>query len=208
MATAKSYQQNGSEKGTVELPDQLFGCEVNESVMHQAVVAYLANQRQGTASSKQRGDVKGGGQKPFRQKGTGRARQGTSRSPIHRGGGVVFGPHPRDYRHAMPKKMRRLALRSALSSRAKDGSVAVIEAPNFSEPKTKQFAELLDNMDMGDAKILFVVDKPTPEVTKSARNIPGVKVATGGLLTTYEVLWADKVVVTHDALKAMEEVFK
>jgi large subunit ribosomal protein L4 len=205
--TAKCYLENGSEKGTIELPEYLFGCEVNAPVMHQAVVAYLANQRHGAAQTKERGDVRGGGKKPFRQKGTGRARAGTTRSPIYRGGGVVFGPHPRSYRQDLPKKVRRLALRSALSSRAKANAVSVIEEPKFSEPKTKKFAEILDNMNNG-GKTLFVMDKPVPEVLKSARNIPRVKVVIGGDLTTYDVLWADQVVMTEGALKVLEEVFK
>jgi large subunit ribosomal protein L4 len=208
MATAKCYEENGTEKGTVELPDKLFGCEANAPVMHQAVVAYLANQRHGAASTKERGDVKGGGQKPFRQKGTGRARAGTIRSPLHRGGGVVFGPHPRSYRQSLPKKVRRLALQSALSSQAKDGAVVVVDEPRFSEPKTKRFAELLDKMNIDDKKILFVMEKPTPEIVKSARNIQGVRITLGNMLTTYDVLWADKVILTQGALRVMEEVFK
>jgi len=208
MPTAKCYLENGSEKGTIELPDDLFACEVNSPVMHQAVVAYQANQRHGSASTKERGDVRGGGRKPFRQKGTGRARAGTIRSPIYRGGGVVFGPHPRSYRQTLPKKVRRLALRSALSSRAKDDAVSVIEEPRFSEPKTKKFVEILSNMNIGDGKVLFVVDKPTPEVLKSARNIKVVKVVLASSLTTYDVIWAEKVVLTEGALKVVEEVFK
>lgn len=208
MATAKCYGENGTEKGTIELPDNLFGCEVNEPVMHQAVVAYEANQRHGSASTKERGDVKGGGKKPFRQKGTGRARAGTTRSPIYRGGGVVFGPHPRSYRKELPKKVRRLALRSALSSRAKTDAVVVVDEPQFSEPKTKRFVEFLGGMNMSDEKVLFVMEKPTPEVVRSARNIQGVRIALGNMLTTYDVLWADKVVLTQEALKMMEEVFK
>ncbi len=208
MATAKSYEENGTEKGTVELPDKLFGCEINAPVMHQAVVAYLANQRHGAASTKERGDVRGGGRKPFRQKGTGRARAGTTRSPLYRGGGVVFGPHPRDYHQALPKKVRRLALRSALSSRAEDDAVIVVDEPRFEEPKTKQFVEFLGNMNINDKKILFVMEKPTPEVIKSAGNIQGVRITLGNMLTTYDVLWAEKVILTRGALKVMEEVFK
>ena len=208
MATAKCYEENGSERGTIELPDSLFGCEVNEPVMHQAVVAFLANQRHGAASTKERSNGRGGGRKPFRQKGTGRARAGTIRSPIYRGGGVVFGPHPRDYRQGLPKKVRRIALRSALSSRAKDGAVVVLDELRFSEPKTKRFAELLDSLDSRGGKILFVTDKPAPEVIKSARNIPGVRITLANLLTTYDVLWADRIILTQSALKLMEEVFK
>ena len=208
MASAKHYKNTGSEKGTVDLPGKLFDCEINESMMHQAVVAYLANQRHGAASTKERSDVRGGGRKPFRQKGTGRARAGTTRSPIHRGGGVVFGPHPRDYSLAMPKKMKRLAIRSSLSSRAKDGAVLVVDDLNFSEPKTKQFVDILKNMESYNQKVLFVLDKPHAEVIKSARNIPKVRVTQANTLNTYDVLWSDKVILTQSALKAVEEVFK
>lgn len=207
MATAKYYAENGTERGTTDLPAHLFDCEVNDPVIHQAVVAYLANQRHGASSSKGRSEVRGGGKKPFRQKGTGRARQGTSRSPILRGGGVVFGPHPRDYRQALPKKIKRLALRSSLSSRAKEGVVIVVDDVNYKVPKTSKFAEFLKNLGR-EGKCLFVMDKPNPAVAKSARNIPGVKVVLASMLTTYDVVWADNVILTQSALKVMEEVFK
>ena len=208
MITAKHYQQDGTEKGMQDLPSDLFECEVNTPVIHQAVVAYLANQRQGTAKTKGRSEVRGGGRKPFRQKGTGRARAGTIRSPIYRGGGVVFGPHPRDYRQALPKKVKRLALRSALSSRAQDGDILVVDDLAFSEPKTGQFAELLKRMDSYLKKVLFVLEKPDQKVIMSARNIPGVKVTLGSMLNTYEVIWADRIILTQGALKAMEEGVK
>lgn len=208
MITAKYYEQDGTEKGTQDLPSGLFECEINEPVVHQTVVAYLANQRQGTSSAKGRSNVRGGGRKPFRQKGTGRARAGTIRSPIYRGGGVVFGPHPRDYGQALPKKMKRLALRSTLSSRAKSGDIVVVGDLDYTEPKTKRFAELLKNMDSSDKKVLFVLDKTNPAVVRSAQNIPGVRVTLSNMLNAYEVLWADKVILTQSALsslKAMEE---
>jgi large subunit ribosomal protein L4 len=208
MATAKLFEKDGTEKGSAELPDSLFGCEVNEKVVHEAVTAYLANQRQGTASTKERSDVKGGGSKPYRQKGTGRARAGTIRSPIFRGGGVVFGPHPRDYRINLPKKIKRLALRSALSARAADGNVAVIADPEFNEPKTKAFAELLNRMERTSEKVLFVLGEPNEALVKSARNIPRVKVTLGRMLATYDVVWADRVILTESAVASMEEVFK
>ncbi|MFH1756029.1 MAG: 50S ribosomal protein L4, partial [Candidatus Latescibacterota bacterium] len=168
MATAKLYGKDGTEKGSAQLPDSLFGCEVNEKVVHETVLAYLANQRQGTASTKERSDVKGGGKKPYRQKGTGRARAGTTRSPIFRGGGTVFGPHPRSYRINMPKKMRRLALRSALSARAQENNILVISELDFSEPKTKMFASVLNNMNSAGQKVLFVMSEPNDAVVKSA----------------------------------------
>ncbi len=208
MATAKLFEKDGTEKGSAELPDSLFGCKVNEHAIHEAVVAYLANQRQGSASSKGRSDVAGGGSKPYRQKGTGRARAGTIRSPIFRGGGVVFGPHPRDYRIDLPKKVKRLALRSALSARANEGNVLVIADLDYTEPKTKVFASLLDNMESRDSKILFVLDKTNTAVIKSARNIPDVKIVLGNMLSAYDVVWADKIVLTESAIRVMEEVFK
>jgi large subunit ribosomal protein L4 len=206
MTTAKKYSNDGTETGSQELPASLFGCEVNEHVIHEAVVAYLANQRQGNASTKERSDVRGGGRKPFRQKGTGRARAGTIRSPIYRGGGVVFGPHPRNYRIELPKRIKRRALLSALSSRADDGSVSVIADLDYTEPKTKNFASLLNNMDAAKNKVLFVMDKTNLAVVKSARNIPYVKVTLGNMVTTYDVVWADKIILTEGALAQMEEV--
>jgi len=208
MITAKYYEQDGTEKGTRDLPSSLFECEENKPVVHQAVVCYLANQRQGTASAKGRSDVRGGGRKPFRQKGTGRARAGTIRSPIYRGGGVVFGPHPRDYRQALPKKMKRLALRSTLSGRAKDGDIMVVGDLDYSEPKTKRFAELLKSLDSYDKKVLFVLEKTNSVVIKSARNIPKVRVMLDSMLNAYEVLWADKIILTQSALEAMEKGVK
>jgi large subunit ribosomal protein L4 len=208
MATAKLFEKDGTEKGSAELPDSLFACEVKEGIVHEAVVAYLANQRQGTASTKERSDVKGGGSKPYRQKGTGRARAGTTRSPIFRGGGVVFGPHPRNYRINLPKKVKRIALRSALSARAAEGNVSVISELDFSEPKTREFAAILKNMDRGNEKVLFVLAEPSEAIVKSARNIPRVKVVQGRMLATYDVVWADKVVITENAVKKIEEVFK
>ena len=205
MITAKHYQQDGMEKGTRDLPSGVFECEINESVVHQAVLAHLANQRQGTAKAKGRSDVRGGGKKPYRQKGTGRARAGTIRSPIWRGGGVVFGPHPREYRQAMPKKMRRLALCSSLSSKAKSGDIIVVDDLDYTEPKTKKFAGLLKGVDGYHKKILVVLDKSNPFVVKSARNISGVRVTLGRMLNAYEVLWADKIILTQSALQAMEE---
>ena len=207
MAKAKLYKQDGKEAGTHELPATLFDCEVNKPILHQAVVAHLANQRQGTASTKGRSDVKGGGRKPYRQKGTGRARAGTRRSPIWRGGGVVFGPHPREYRQSLPKKMKRQALRSALSGRARDGDILVVESLQYEEPKTKVFADFLKSVDSEAKKVLLVLDKPDTAVIKSARNVPGVKIMLGNMLNAYDVLWAEKIIMTQGAIQRMEEVF-
>ena len=207
MLTAIVYGDDGTEAGKMELPEKLFGREVNEHVIHEAVVAYLANQRQGTASTKERSDVKGGGRKPYRQKGTGRARAGTIRSPLFRGGGVVFGPHPRDYNRNLPRKVKRLALLSSLSSRAKDGDILVIKALEFNEPKTNRFAGILRNIDVADKKILVVIDEPNEATVKSARNIPGVKVSRANMVNPYHVMWADKILLTEGAINRMEEVF-
>jgi large subunit ribosomal protein L4 len=207
MLTAIVYGDDGTETGKMELPEKLFGREVNEHVIHEAVVAYLANQRQGTASTKERSDVRGGGRKPFRQKGTGRARQGTSRSPLHRGGGVVFGPHPRDYNKSLPKKLKRLALLSSLSSRAKGGDIIVIKALEFSEPKTSRFAGILRNIDVASKKILVVIDDPSEATIKSARNIAGIVVMRANMVNPYHIMWADKVLLTEGAITRMEEVF-
>ena len=208
MATAKCFAKDGTEKGNRELPAALFGCEVNEHLMYEAVRAYCANQRQGSASTKERADVRGGGKKPYRQKGTGRARAGTIRSPIWRGGGIVFGPHPRDYRIDLPKKIRRGALLSALSSRALDGDILVIDDVDLNEPKTKVFAEVLKGMNSYRKKVLFLLDSPKDAVVKSARNIPGVKVVLGKQVSVYDVMWADKIIITEPAIRNMEEVFR
>lgn len=207
MATAKVFEKDGTESGSRELPPALFGCDVKEHLLHEAVRSYLANQRQGSASTKERSDVRGGGSKPYRQKGTGRARAGTSRSPIWRGGGVVFGPHPRDYRIDLPKKIKRGALLSALSSRANDGDVMIISDLEFTEPKTKIFANILKSMDSYRKKTLLLIDTPKETVIKSARNIAGVKVILGRQVNVYDVLWADKIIITEPAIKNMEEVF-
>ncbi len=207
MATANLYEKDGKQSGTTDLPEKLFGHEVNAHVIHDAVVMYLANQRQGTASTKERSDVAGGGAKPYRQKGTGQARAGTIRSPIYRGGGVVFGPHPRDYTQKMTKKSKRLALVSSLSSRANDGDVLVIKELEFETPKTKQLAGILSGMEVTGKKTLMVLEKPDVATIKSANNIPRVKVVLANMVTTYDVMWADKILVTSDAVAKMEEVF-
>jgi large subunit ribosomal protein L4 len=208
MAKANVYDQNGSMAGSVDLPKSLFEAEVNEFVVHEVVVAYLANQRQGTVNTKERSDVRGGGKKPWRQKGTGRARAGTIRSPLWRGGGTVFGPHPRDHRLKVNRKVKRVALKSSLTARAADGDIMVIKAMEFSAPKTSAFAALLKSMEAYPRKkALVVVDKVDDATLKSARNIAGVRVTLASNVTTYDVVWADKIVLTSAALKRMEEVY-
>ena len=208
MATANCFDKDGKSTGTVDLPKSLFDAEVNEFVVHEAVLAYLANQRQGTVNTKERSDVRGGGRKPWRQKGTGRARAGTIRSPLWRGGGTVFGPHPRDHRIKLNKKVKRIALSSSLTSRAKDGNVIVVTSLDFDAPKTKAFVGLLMSVGAPAAtKTLVVLDKPYAATIKSVRNIDRVRVTLADSVSTYDVVWAEKVVVSSAALTRMEEVF-
>ncbi len=208
MAKANCFEKDGSGAGTVDLPKSLFEAEVNEFAVHEVVVAYLANQRQGTVNTKERSDVRGGGKKPWKQKGTGRARAGTIRSPLWRGGGTVFGPHPRDHRVKVNKKVRRVALKSCLTSRAKDGDILVIKSLAFDAPKTKTFAGVLKNMQAYPRKkTLVVLDNATEATLKSARNVAGIRLTAADKVNTYDVVWADKIVVTSDALRRMEEVY-
>jgi large subunit ribosomal protein L4 len=208
MATANRFDKNGKSAGTVDLPKSLFDAEVNEFVVHEAVVAYLANQRQGTVNTKERSDVSGGGKKPWRQKGTGRARAGTIRSPLWRGGGTVFGPHPRDHRLKVNKKVKRIALASSLTARARDGNVVVIESLAFDAPKTRDFAGLLKTVGAYPGKkTLVVLDQAHLPTIKSARNIAGVRLTLADSVSTYDVVWAEKIVVSSAALNRMEEVF-
>lgn len=208
MAKANIFDKDGSSAGTVDLPKSLFEAEINEFAVHEVVVAYLANQRQGTVNTKERSDVAGGGKKPWKQKGTGRARAGTIRSPLWRGGGTVFGPHPREHRVKVNKKVKRVALKSSLSSRAQSGDVLVIKSLAFDAPKTKTFAGVLKNMDAYPRKkTLVVLDKATEATVKSARNVAGVRLTAADKVNTYDVVWADKIVVTSDALRRMEEVY-
>ncbi|HEU4366030.1 MAG TPA: 50S ribosomal protein L4 [Candidatus Krumholzibacteria bacterium] len=208
MATANCFDRDGKNAGTVDLPKSLFDAEVNEFVVHETVVAYLANQRQGTVNTKERSDVRGGGKKPWKQKGTGRARAGTIRSPLWRGGGTVFGPHPRDHRLKVNKKAKRIALSSSLTSRAKDGNVIVVKSLEFDAPKTRAFAGLLKSVGAYPGKkTLVVLDKAHLPTIKSVRNIDSVRITLADSVSTYDVVWAEKIVVSSAALSRMEEVF-
>jgi len=207
MATANCYEKDGTAAGQVDLPEALFAGEINADAVHQAVTAYQANQRQGNAETKERSDVRGGGRKPYRQKGTGRARAGTIRSPIWRGGGTVFGPHQRSYNQKMSKKMRRVAFRSSLTARANDGDILVIKGLDFAAPKTKDFAAMLKGLGAYGSRVVLVLDKVDANLVKAARNIPRVKVTQAEMLSTYDVVWADKLMFANDAVKKMEEVF-
>lgn len=203
MIEAPHFSAAGAKKKALALPDAIFDGRVNEDVLHRAVVTYLANQRQGTAATKTRSFISGGNQKPWRQKGTGRARQGTTRAPHWRGGGVVFGPHPRDYRLDIPKKVRQLARKSALNARAREGAVLVVDALTYDKPKTKSLAELLGKLGLAQRKVLVLTaDGPAARnVYLSGRNIPGVRITRFADVTAYEVLWSQAVVIEAPALE-------
>ncbi|MFO7172004.1 MAG: 50S ribosomal protein L4 [Bacillota bacterium] len=204
MPKVALFNKEGQQVGELELRDDIFGLQPNIALLHQVVTAYLANQRQGTHDTKTRGEVRGGGRKPWRQKGTGRARQGSIRAPHWRGGGVVFGPHPRSYRLEVPKKMRRLALKQALSAKVADGNFVVLDSYDIEAPKTKEVVRLLKTF--GTEKALIVTATHNPNVYKSARNIPGTAVMAARDLNTYEVLKAPKVIITQEAVAVVEEV--
>jgi large subunit ribosomal protein L4 len=207
MIEAPHYSAAGAKQSkAVPLPEALFDGTVNESVLHTAVITFLANQRQGTHQTKTRHFVTGGNQKPWRQKGTGRARQGSSRAPHWRHGGIAFGPHPRDYRMGIPKKVRQLAKKSALNARAREGALLVVDALTYDKPKTKLFAELLGKLGVAGKKVLVLTaDLPSAHnVYLSGRNIPTVRVLRFADATAYEILWSDAVVVELPALSGTE----
>ena len=206
MPTAVLYNMQGSKVGDVELSAALFGAEVNKAVLHETVVNYLANQRQGTQSTKTRTEVAGGGAKPFRQKGTGRARQGSTRAPQWIKGGVALGPKPRDYSYTINKKVKKLAMVSALSAKALDENVMVIDNLTMDEIKTKTIADMLKAMGV-DSKALIVTNEMEKNVYLSARNIAGVKASYVGMLNVYDVLNHDKFIVAKDAVAKLEEVY-
>ena len=207
MATVKTFDMTGAQTGSMELSDAVFGITPNATVMHSAVVNYLANQRQGTQSTKTRTEVAGGGRKPWRQKGTGHARQGSTRAPQWTHGGVALGPKPRDYSYAIPKKMRRLALKSAFSSKVAAEEMMVLDTLSLDEIKTKKIAEMLKALSAG-RKVLIVLPEKNENVILSARNIPGVKTCMVNTLNVYDVLNADSFIVVKDAVAQIEEVYK
>lgn len=206
MAKVAVYKMDGTESGQIELKDTVFGVEVNVPVMHEAVVAHLANKRQGTQSARTRAEVRGGGRKPYRQKGTGRARQGSIRSPQWVGGGVVFAPKPRDYSKKMNKKARRLAIRSALTTRVQDQKLVVLEELTLAEIKTKAMQNVLNNFKLEKALIVF--DGENNNVTLSARNIPDVKTTRAEQINVYDILKYENLVATKDAIAKIVEVFE
>lgn len=205
MPRVPVYNPEGQQIDEIELKEEVFGVPLNEALLHQAVVRDMANARRGTASTKERGEVAGGGKKPWRQKGTGRARAGTIRSPLWRHGGIVFGPKPRDYSQAMPKKMRRAALKSALSARVADGDFIVVDGLRFEAPKTKAMAQVLRNLKVEDSA-LIVTAGDDRVIHRSARNLAGVLPIKAQELSVYRLLAFDKLVFTRDAVQKIEEV--
>ena len=205
MANVKVFNMSGSEVGSIELNDSIFAVEVNTHVMHQAVVQYLANKRQVTQSALTRAEVRGGGRKPWRQKGTGRARQGSTRSPQWTGGGVVFAPKPRDYSFKLNKKVKRLALKSALTTKVNDGKFVVVGEINLPEMKTKEMVKVLNNLNVN--KSLVVLEDANEKAVVAARNIPTVKTASVSTINVYDILKYDSVVVTKAAVEKIEEVY-
>ena len=205
MATVSVYNMEGKEVGTMDLNDAVFGVEVNEHLVHMAVVAQLANKRQGTQKAKTRSEVSGGGRKPWRQKGTGHERQGSTRAPQWTGGGVVFAPTPRDYTIRLNKKEKRLALKSALTSRVQEKKLIVVDELKFDEIKTKNFKNVLDNLKT--TKALVVLNDNDKNVVMSARNIPDVKTALTNTINVFDILKYSTVIVTKDAVATIEEVY-
>lgn len=207
MPEIKVLNMAGENVGTMTLSDAVFAADINGAVLHAAVVRYLGNQRQGTQSTLTRTEVSGGGRKPWRQKGTGHARQGSIRAPQWTHGGIALGPKPRSYNYVLPKKMRRLALKSALSSKVADGALLVLDELKLDEIKTKTVAAMLTALN-ADRKVLLVLPEKNDVAVKSARNIPGVKTALVNTINTYDILNADKLIVVKDAVAKIEEVYR
>ena len=206
MAKLNVVDVEGKKVGDITLSDEIFGIEPNEFAVQAVIKNYLANQRQGTQSAKTRAEVRGGGRKPFRQKGTGRHRQGSSTDPSQVGGGVVFAPKPRDYRYSLNKKLKRLALKSALSAKVADKELIVVDEFKFEEPKTKEMVRVLANI-KADKKALIVMDEKDDNVVRSAHNIPGVRTALVSTMNVYEIVNHYTLVLTKAAAKKIEEVY-
>lgn len=206
MPKVAVYNISGNQVGEMELNENTFGANINVEAMHQVVKMLLANRRQGTQSALTRAEVRGGGIKPWRQKGTGRARHGSIRSPQWTHGGIVFAPKPRSYRYTVPKKIKRIAMKSALSSKVVDNSIIVVDELNFAAPKTKQVASMLDSLKV-NTKTLIVLAEKNENVEKSARNIEGVKTALVNTLNVYDILNCDKFIITKEAAEKVQEVY-
>ncbi|MCD6400203.1 50S ribosomal protein L4 [candidate division WOR-3 bacterium] len=208
MIKAQLYNDTGEKKGNISLPAEIFGFKPRESAVYEAIKNYLANQRQGTANTKTKGEVRGGGRKPWRQKGTGRARSGSIRSPLWKGGGTIFGPRVRNYSYSIPKKLKRQALFSALSHRASQGNVFVIEKPGLKKPMTKSIELILKQLDLYGKKILVIYKGKDENFYKSCRNIRNLSVIEAYKLNPYEVLKSKYMLITTDGLEQLKEVFK
>ena len=206
MSTVTMLNMAGQEAGTIELNDAVFGIEPNQNAVHAVVKNILANRRQGTQSAKTRAEVRGGGRKPFRQKGTGRHRQGSSTDPSQVGGGVVFAPKPRSYRYTVPKKVRRLAMLSALSSKVQEGEIIVVDEISFEEPKTKEMIKMLEAI-KAEKKALIVTAAKDENIVKSAANIQGIRTALVGTMNVYDILNHTSFIVTKEAIEKIEEVY-
>jgi large subunit ribosomal protein L4 len=207
MPKTTLYSRTGEDIGEVELPEELFAAPINAAVLHQVVIAQLAGRHLGTHDTKKRGEVSGGGRKPYRQKGTGRARQGSTRSPHYRGGGVVFGPHPRSYAQRLPRQMRRLALVGALTAKLDDGAIRVIDAFGLEGPKTRDLVGVIDALGKSEGRVLIVAPGTDETLILSARNLPRVEVIRADSLNVVALLNADMVVIEQPALSKMEEVY-
>lgn len=206
MPKVDVFNINGEVVGDIELSDNIFGADVNENALHEAVLNQLANRRQGTQSTKTISEVSGGGKKPWKQKGTGRARQGSIRSVQWRKGGIALGPSPRSYRYTLPKKLRRLAMKSALSSKVADGSIKVLDELTFENIKTKQIVEMLKNLKISTTA-LIVLEGSSRIVEKSARNVPGIKTALVNTINVFDILKYENFVITKGAVTKVEEVY-
>ena len=206
MSKVTMLNMAGQEAGELELKDEIFGIEPNQNAVHAVIKNILANRRQGTQSAKTRAEVRGGGRKPFRQKGTGRHRQGSSTDPSQVGGGVVFAPKPRSYRYTLPKKLRRLAMLSALSSKAAEKELIVIDEIKFEQPKTKEMVKMLENI-KAEKKALIVMDEKDENTVRSAANIPGVRTALVTTMNVYDIINHTNFIVTKEAVKKIEEVY-
>ena len=206
MAKVTMLNMEGKEAGTIELKDEIFGLEPNANAVHAVVKNYLANQRQGTQSAKTRGEVRGGGRKPFRQKGTGRHRQGSSTDPSQIGGGIVFAPKPRSYNYAVPKKVKRLALKSVLSAKVQDGEIIVLDELKMDAPRTKEMVKTLANIG-AEKKALIVTAAKDDNVVRSAANIPGVRTALVSTMNVYDIINHTSFIVTKEAVEKIQEVY-
>jgi large subunit ribosomal protein L4 len=206
MTKVTMLNMAGEEAGSIELNDDIFGIEVNQYAVHEVVKNYLANQRQGTQSAKNRGEIRGGAKKPFRQKGTGRHRLGSSTDPSQIGGGVAFAPKPRDYRYTVPKKVKRLAMKSALSSKVEENEIIVLDSLSLPEPKTKEMIKVLENVKAAKKALIVMADKDD-NIIKSAANIPGVKTTIVNQMNVYEIINHTSFIVTKDAINKIEEVY-